>query len=416
MENHHIWKQRWQGLEAVIADTEQALPSGFAQEATVRALLRGLRTFGASQLGYFLEHPTPLPWEYPETAVLDQTLAQIAGDLELIERAAYQRAWGGLPAQRTLAWADQWLTQILTSAEHWLPERSQVLAVLCGAPAVNVLPYLGVVMVGVPYTAAGGATAETWPARDWLRLLAELGQAVCRRGQAGAQPLAEAVQARTGDLAAWSAPWLAAVFGEVFAVLSAGPAASLAAQDAALTQPPARFNLAEGVQLPPILTAKVHGRVLAHLALDDWAESLEQRWATRVRQRAAPAGLQLSTPVTEIRLTHPRDEVFALTDAAYDLLRPSLEALLSGWHPRYSRMAPYAPHALETLYADFAGSLARPSAAEACRPALAAPRLAADWPARFISADRRGRAAELAHDIHDWLAVLRADGWLHWPA
>jgi hypothetical protein len=438
MEDPAVWEPRWRALDAMIDQTEKALPSGFSQENEVRAMLHGLRDFGASQVRYFLEHPSPIAREFPEAVVLAQILSQVAGDLELIERLAHQRAWGSLAGQRTLAQADRWLTRILRSAAPWLIESDHLLTVQAGSPGLHHLPYLGVVVVEVPYTClrleSGGEQA-----RDWLGVLPALGRHVFRRGWEGGEPLAESVRRRAGDLSMWSEPWLEAVFGEVFACLTAGPAAALAAQDAALALAPAQFNLAEGrAGLPPCLAPKVQLRALERLRLDDWAESLGQRWHTRLRQRGAPAAVRLSTPVTEIRLTHPRDELDALVDAAYDGLRARAGGPLEGWHARYARLAAYAPHALDTLYTDFADCLGR-SLADDVPPALEppaplSPRAAglhwppaeagrdgvADWPTRFIASDRRARAAlapaGLADDVHDWLAVLRADGWLTWPA
>jgi hypothetical protein len=157
---------------------------------------------------------------------------------------------------------------------------------------------------------------------------------------------------------------------------------------------------------------------LERLSLDDWAESLGQRWATRLRQRGAPSSVQLGVPVTEIRLAHPRDELYAMADAAYDVLRARAAGPLEGWHVRYARLAAYAPHALEQLYADFVDGLVQPLTPDTAAPAPEFSLAPADWPARFIAADRRARLtlapAGLAHDIHDWLAVLRADGWMTW--
>lgn len=419
MQNLALWEPRWRALDAMIDQTENALPSGFSQESGVRAMLRGLREFGASQMRFFTEHPSPIAREFPEPVVLAQILSQVAGDLELIERLAHQRAWGSLAGQRTLAQADRWLTRVLRSADPWLIERDRLFTVHTASPCLRHLPYLGVVIVGVPYTCLrlgdGGEQAG-----EWLGALPALGRHVFRRGWEGGEPLAESVRRRAGELSTWSEPWLEAVCGEVFACLTAGPAAALAAQDAALALPPAQFNLADGqAGLPPCLAPKVHLRALERLSLDDWAESLGQRWHTRLRQRGAPAAVRLGLPVAEIRLTHPRDELDALTDAAYDGLRAHAGGPLAGWPARYTRLAAYAPHALEMLYADFADCLGR-LLADDDPPALEPADRPADWPARFIATDRRARAilapAGLADDIHDWLAVLRADGWLTWPA
>ncbi|MBL8056327.1 MAG: hypothetical protein JNK29_06485 [Anaerolineales bacterium] len=413
MENLRPWNQRWHALDTMIDQTEKALPSGFSQEERVRALLRGLRAFGASQVQYFLANRSPVAREFPEAAVLGQTLTQIAADLELIERLAHQRAWGPLAGQQALAQADCWLTQILRSADPWLPERDQLFTTLASLPGLRHLPYLGVVVMSLPYTCLGGD--EDGLVRDWLEALPALGRHLFRRGWAGAEPLAEAVRRRAGDLAAWSEPWLEPVFAEVFAGLTAGPAAALAAQDAALALAPAQFNLAATpAGLPPCLAPKIHLRLLERLALDDWAESLGQRWHTRLRQRGAPATVRLAGPITEIRLTHPRDELDALTDAAYDELQAQAAGPRTGWHSRYSQLNAYAPHTLDTLYTDFAAGL------EPAPPAFPPPpRTAGNWPARFIAADRQARLAlapaGLADDVHDWLAVLRADGWLAWP-
>ncbi len=413
-----MWEERWRGLAAMIDETEAVLPSGFDQEPAVRAMLRTLRVFGASQLRYFLTHPSPLAREFPETMVLEHTLTQIARDLELIERLAHQRAWGSLAGPRALAWADPWLTRRLRAADPWLAERDRVLAVLSGTPSLTHLPYLGTLSIGVPYTGVRLPDGAL-PAREWLGLLPELGRHVFRRGQEGDQPIADAVAARAGALSTCSAGWAETVFAEVFACLSAGPAAALAAQEAALALPPAQFNLAGPASLPPVLIPKIHTRVLERLCLDDWAESLGRRWATRLQQRGAPASVRLSAPITELQLVHPRDELYALADAAYDGLRARAAGPLEGWHARYTRLAAYPPHALETLYSDFGADLAQAHWDADCAAEPAALALRVDWPAQFIAADRRAREtwapAGLAHDIHDWLAVLRAGGWLTLP-
>jgi hypothetical protein len=401
----------------VIDEIDQALPSGMNDEKAVRGLLRGLRTFGEGQIRYFLTHPSSIPEQHPDASVLNSILDRIARDLELIECLANQRAWGSLAAQVALARVDRWANRAMGPASRWLPPGLVALTCLRGSTATRYLPFGGVLLLGLPYTCArmGGATG-TAEARDLLAVLRALGRHLFRNGRTASGPIRAALSQAAGDLSGWSRNWLESAFAEVYACLIAGPVAALQTQDAALELPPGRFAQDDGASLPPVLAPKVHTRVLERLSLDDWAASLCKRWKNRLEQRGAPAVFRPNAPVTEIRLAHPRDELFALADAAYDLLQECAPGPKEGWRARYAGLAAYEPYALEALYVEFEGQLADLSPAHEAAGLGPVDPVSANWPERFVAEDRASRppAPEPGpgDDALDWLAVLRADGWM----
>jgi hypothetical protein len=419
--NDEIWKQRLESLCGLIDNTEKAWPSGVSDEKLLRALFDRLQFFYAGQMEYFFTHPAPNPQQFTNEFAFQHTGQQAALDLEILERAAHQRAWGPLALQEALRRTDHFMRLALLPAQAWFPEEITTLTYFSPQLQVRVLPYAPVALIGLPYTAANLHAPQTdW--RDLLMILNAAGEVALKRGhaaQAGHASFQELLQWRLPPHApGWHINWAQAAFAAVYACQLGGPLAALYAQDLALALPNAAITQTTFKQPAPITTIRFYTRTLERLGLADWAASLQARWSRQFGERGVRPVIKLPAPVTEVEAYRPCDDGVLLADLAYNLM---LKIEAPAWHAMYSETPAYPPTQLEHLYSNVARHLAewpltQPAPLFDFQEATYARHLTHSWPEAFVAHSRALRRSAPALPTTnpaelDWLAVLNANGW-----
>lgn len=416
-----IWKQRVENLCLLIDHTEKAWPSGASDEKLLRALFQRLQFFYAGQMEYFFTHPSPNPQLYTDDFAFQHTHQQAAQDLEILERAAHQRAWGPLALQASLRRTDHFMRLALWPARKWFQEEISPLTYFTTQPSVRILPYAPVALIGLPYACANLQAAHSdW--RDLLVILSAAGEVALKRGysaQPGQPSFQDVLQRRIPAHApSWHLRWAQTAFAAVYACQLGGPLAALYAQERALTLPNAAITQATLQQPAPIITQRFYIRTLERMGLTEWAASLQERWSRKLGERGVRPVIKLPAPITELEAYRPCDDGVLLADLAYNAM---LRIEAPAWQAMFSETPAYPPAQLEHLYSNVARHLAEwplthPPPLLDSQEDTHARQITHSWPEVFVAHHRTARhAAPALSTINpaelEWLAVLNANDW-----
>ncbi len=255
---YKIWTERADALYKTIDYHVAIIQNGqetVSRKETIAALLTALKSFGQSQLAFFVNgfdpkakvvrlEPSTL---YPPEYAMRTTVDQIAYDLDLIQRAYQQR----LPTQSspemrsTLAKADYLAYQALKPAiANKLIDDVTVITYFQKVVNVRIIPYAPVAFVGLPLSALAVP-------RDLLAIPHEVGHYVFRHGRtqkgivAGSRFDAALTQ-QFADLPAWCRAWLEEIFADVYGALVAGPIMALGFADLVSDDPYVDFTADDG--------------------------------------------------------------------------------------------------------------------------------------------------------------------------
>jgi len=329
---YKIWTDRGNALLQTIDAQLDAIQKGqeaVGRKETITALLLALKTFGKSQLEFFvngfdtdakivrLEPSTVYPPEYAMRTTIDQ----IAYDLDVIQRAYQQR----LPSQSTdemratLAKADYLAYQALQPAiDNQLIEDVTVVTYFQKAVNVRIIPYAPVAFIGLPLSALAVP-------RDLLAIPHEVGHYVFRHGHtqkglAAGSRFDAALTQQLAELPTWCQAWIEELFADVYAALVAGPVMALGFEELVTDDPFVEFTRDDGEHPVAALRPSVYHAVFHHrdthpLELD----LLSKRWRNWLNERGKPEAF---TP-------HESQEAIPL-DSARKVVNKAIRAILNG--------------------------------------------------------------------------------------
>jgi hypothetical protein len=314
---------RVNALVQLVAELGQG-GGGPSRQRTARLALRCLAVFARKQFDFLRAGLQPgggfeADARFPLTYLLEATARQLSLDADVLLRALGQReaAASTLAMRATLDLADRLATDaILPAVRHGLVAPTVMLTYFQKSPAIRLLPYVPLGVIGVAFSATGDST----------RLLAiahETGHHVYRQitvnyaahlddqvaAMAAATPMAAAPTPNTW--ATWLLAWEEEIFADIYAALVAGPAAALALHELILTGPAAALTEDDGdhpldALRPQILhtTLRVmaaHGPEDRRAALLAAADALDAQWQGHLAARGAPDAFTpagADTPVT----------------------------------------------------------------------------------------------------------------------
>jgi hypothetical protein len=340
-----VWQDRWQSL----VETMTYLSGRYAalSNPTARALLACLQAFGDSQFHFFsngFKEGSLLPsLVYPVEYTLRATLDQVALDLSVIQQVVEQREQGSAVMQATLEKADALAQQALDLAvAGGLLSQKRVVALTYfqKAPAIRVIPYAPVALIGIPFTAIHHA-------RDLLAIPHEAGHYIYRHTPGLATYFDAAVPLQP----AWRRRWIEEIFADVYSCLVAGPVIGLDFQDLLLDDWLDDFMGDDGEHPVNVIRPIIYNHTLAALGFPLAAAALAERWAAWLVRRGNPTsflpyGQDGAVSLVEARasVAETADQIVAYLDGA----RQERQARPDYWSQEMAADAP-----VETLYDSF---------------------------------------------------------------
>ncbi len=294
------WEGRWVALSAAIDALRETLQPEMPRYTVLAITLDQLQAFGEQQFQHFyalLKQGAVAPEGYSQLHGLYKTLDEVAFDLQIIERAVYERLVGSPSIKASLNALDPIIAASLQPAiDAGLFAHTgvtpTVITYFMKSASIRVIPYAAVALVGIPYSCADlikkGETNHGSISRDLLAIPHEVGHFVYWHGWVGqgtaamriADALPEIVRKRYGtDFPKWMLPWLEECFADVYGCLVAGPLTALHFQDMALTHTRDEMITDDGDHPVHAMRSDLFIQVLRNkMGLGQWADALQARW------------------------------------------------------------------------------------------------------------------------------------------
>lgn len=322
-----LWQRRWNALSSTIDNLVNAIDAEDLSNLTgeiyhasnpmnIRRLLNRLKAWGDSQLyflyhgfigdkGYIFEVPTEKDGDiylkygggsslhdYQEF-VLSRTIDQLAYDILMLQLALSQRTHINKDFLS--------ITDILAHAALEMFEDRDIdlytnaITYFRNVPAMRVIPYAHVPIIGIPLTANGNII------QDILSIPHEVGHLLYWKGlditSSGPSALETYSLSPREQLQFLITPydfkeWAEEIFADVIGTLIGGPIVALSAMEIALSHPPATFKpktkaaLLSDPHPAPYIRPLIYTYVIReHLYLPEVAAKLETHWREKVAQR-----------------------------------------------------------------------------------------------------------------------------------
>jgi hypothetical protein len=237
--------------------------------------------------------------EHPATSVAALILKQVGHDLEVIQRAAEQRLTTTPPLDEILDEADYLANQLLAEVikAGVVSENTRALTYFQKIPAVRVLPYADLALIGIPYTVRDEP-------RDLLTIPHELGHYVFWHGRGSSssgraflfQELSDqALAALTGlidfhhqEFDMWCYLWLEELFADIFGCWLTGPAVALSAHDMARARSQSTFVAGDSRHPVPLVRPFIYMKTLRERGTGAWTQAgqlLKAEWMSELKVR-----------------------------------------------------------------------------------------------------------------------------------
>lgn len=310
---------------------------GPSRRRTARLALHCLAAFARKQFDFLRMGLQPggnfeADARFPLAYLHEATARQVSFDIDVLLRALGQReaATAILPMRATLDLADRLASDaILPAVQHGLVAPTVMLTYFQKSPAIRLLPYAPLGVIGFDFSAIG----------DSLRLLAiahETGHHVYRQITVNyTAHLDEQVATMAAAAPApntwptWLLAWEEEIFADIYAALVAGPAAALALQEIILTGLTAALTEDDGDHPLDALRPQIMHTTLRVMAergpearragLLAAASALDAEWQTQLAARSAPDAFTPAGANAPVTLA-----------AASDLLRALVMEMLDG--------------------------------------------------------------------------------------
>lgn len=331
------WSRRGDALAATMQEMMQAMQKNqpaVERQSTLLSLLACLRSFGKSQLAFFMDgfganngkdgkgthgngKDTPVvhlepSTTYPPEYAMRVTVDQIAYDLDVIQRAYTQRLPGLATDEmrRTLTKADILAYQAVAPAiEQGLIDNTTVVTYFQKSVNVRLLPYAPVALIGIPLTALAVP-------RDLLAIPHEVGHYIYRNGKAMSgqfqgSRFAAALNYELQQLPDWCRAWAEEIFADVYGAVVGGPVMALGFEDLVTDDRIEDFTHDDGEHPIAALRPEIYHEVFTQQGAHPIeSDLLEKRWNGWVEQRGAPkAFTPAGAPQSPVALDKAKQEI-----------------------------------------------------------------------------------------------------------
>jgi len=293
----NVWNSRWAALEARLTYLSTVETSSFSRKYALLNLTTGLKTFAKRQFDYFLKgfsqnsrenDKLQMSPEYPPHYVLSVILDQIAFDLEVIERATYQRQptnenpLNTVDGLNRLEQADKLAWRALKPATGLLGVAGQETTVITyfqKSLSIRVIPYATVALIGLPFT------VQDVP-QDYLAIPHEVGHYVYRNGKFGKTSIREVLQEEAKSLSEEVRKWVEEIFADVYGCWVGGPVMAIDFQDLQLKHSKKIFSNGDGVHPIPFLRPYVYAYTLERMGgFQSSSNKLKDRWNEKLADK-----------------------------------------------------------------------------------------------------------------------------------
>ncbi|MEW5987603.1 MAG: hypothetical protein AB1791_13300 [Chloroflexota bacterium] len=434
------WQARWVSLDETMKEMLKQ-DWTMARGATLLSLTRHLQGYAGRLFDFLydgfgdsqhirLERSRHFPVEYAFRHLLDQ----VSFDLAVIRTAASQRL-GSARQQRALATSDALAWMALKPALGSLVTEATVVTYFQKQPAVRVIPYAPVALVGVPYTAMP-TEKSAGNMRDFLAIPHEVGHYVYRHGWIEGERCQVALRNSLPGEPVWLERWLEELFADVYGGLIGGPIMALSFQELQTDNHIEELGRDDGRHPVAALRPYVYSDLLRGMGLAIPADQLDKKWAGSLRRLGAPESFRPFQPeaadggATErVPLTKARDEikeVVKLIEEKIVGLIPSLGGAASsnwsgadstgnvadmfkGFINRLQSLSPGTMPQLPELMGDANGSQLQPAqnVGAAKKYEIGATDL---WGDDLLRPERPGPRRALPPAV--WLEVVFGNGWV----
>lgn len=309
------WQDRWTSLSAAIDELRDTLRPEMPRYSTLSLLLNQLQAFGGQQFNQQIDalaRQTPVADGEAATHAIYDALDQIAYDIQIIERAVFERLVGSPSIKASLDKIDAIVAASLQPAIDaglfaQMGSTPTVITYFMKNPSIRVIPYASVALVGVPYSAASiaknGATVSM--TRDLLAIPHEVGHFVYWHGTMDVNgrtmrivdALPKLLQDKYGnDFPQWMSAWLEESFADVYGGLVAGPLSALEFQDMAMVHSRNELITDDGDHPLHAMRSDLFVQLIGgKMGMGQWASVLQARWqALRDSRLAASSGKRLN--------------------------------------------------------------------------------------------------------------------------
>ena len=433
-----LWKRRYNGLEAMMGQVDNALNQKFMGVEALGRVIEGFRLFAEGQYTYFRTQPPPP--SYQRELALRITLNKLGEDLEVIERIACQRSASRTNATlaKRLALTDFLAYEAMRPVfGDLLPEGGTVLTYFQKSPEIRVIPYTNVALIGMPYS----CLTEN---RDLLALPHEVGHYIYWNALNLKPSRFLGSDLRVADLLQWqlrkafpmlsdyALAWTEEAFADCYGAWLAGAYLAKDSQDYEVEYAPTNLLRDDGEHPLPAIRPYSHIQMLRNQGQSGWADQLRTEWRDAVQaafycdpemtQFTPQGGKQL------VSLAEARDDgllkMASVAQTWLDQIGPSRRAL-SFWQsiapPPYADYAA-ARNASSNLYEDFSTKMV--DLTKNGVPPAGAPNtekfIWGEYRAALLLQDQ-SRVAQMtpdqqeAYKQNEWLVILEAGGWTTGP-
>lgn len=372
----------------------KALAVNTPRHTTIALTLKCLHAFAAKQFKFFyngFEAATEVDSEgnhrgfldfdpiYPAEYAMHLTAEQVANDVDVILRASSHRSptFSTTPMQQRLTLADQLAYHALIPAigtpDNRIITESTVLTYFQKSPAIRMIPYAPVALIGLPLTAQNDQGQVPFIYRDLLAIPHEVGHHVYWR-RFNPTPYAknvrddveEMLDKELSSLPDWIRSWKEEIFADIYSCLIAGPVSGLAIQELMKGFPANQSVADHGGHPAPIIRPFIHIAVLEVVAdsvgdsinkqqLANAAQALRAAWNEWLNSRKLPLwfiphGQQ--RPVTLIEAeNYLKKVVEAILHTTLEPLTPSIRP--SFWDDLWSKGLANQSDTLDQLIQQF---------------------------------------------------------------
>jgi hypothetical protein len=301
------WALRLQAFELVARDLSLMYQAKGVPFSLLAQALDNLSYFASSMFDFYNSNFPPqgqilkASSQNPPDYIYSRILERVGDDLEVIQRAAEQRCKPVPSLAAALQVTDYLAKRMITQAVTGglLEEGTQVVTYFQKSATVRVMPYVGLALIGVPYSVLKEP-------RDLLSIPHEIGHYVFWHGES--EPNApsgskyhlsrmlfeEALTALRGLMGLahptfdqWCYVWLEEVFADVLACWLAGPCPALSIQDLASSHSQTHFMTSDDDHPVPLIRPYVHMKALAAQNNEAWtvaAGLLNDQWNITARR------------------------------------------------------------------------------------------------------------------------------------
>lgn len=413
--NNEFWQSHWNNLEAQM--TKKSLDfqfwkrQGVPRMHTLQKCIEGLKDFAKMQKEYF-EINFVENGKYPRDFVFSRLFSQVTNDLEVLERAAYQRCSASKEMKDALYIADRLAYAALSPVK--LAPTITVVTYIQKSTSIRVIPYSDVAFIGIPYTCIAGyqqvqstlSIPDKYGAQDYLAIPHELGHFLFWRGivkyNGQTRSIYDVYQMLFNDADESERvyyEWSEEIFADVYGCLIADAFISKDFQDLQRRKSLSEFLHNDGEHPRPIIRPDIYTHVMrqknSHLA-----DQLNEEWDTLRTET-----LKKIAPERKLAIENELSVVKKITDFTFDLFDDAIdEEKVCWWRDGL------AESKINTLYSTFASKFQEEQLVD-----LPIAELGEDIIVKDTVEDLQGmweKRSEDADPTLKWLPVLEAGGWL----